>query len=58
MPFRVWSGDRKLKKSVVARACAEVMVKAGAKMDISDVRKCRLVLEQCGTEVDDDDYLR
>ena len=57
MPFRVWSGDRRIKKSLVAKSCAEVMVKAAAKMEIPDVRKCRLVLEQCGTEVDDDDYL-
>ena len=57
LPFRVWNGDRRLKKSLVAKTCAEVKTKAASKMEISEDKICRLVLEQCGTEVDDDDYL-
>jgi len=58
MPFKIWSADRRMKKSVVASSVSEVLSKGMQKLGILDNSTCRLLMEECGTEVDDDDYLQ
>ena len=35
MPFRVWTGNRKVKKSLVAASCVDIIEKAAKKVGIS-----------------------
>ncbi|XP_050687011.1 uncharacterized protein LOC126980772 isoform X2 [Eriocheir sinensis] len=56
--FRIWCGDRIIRKSVVSVAeIEELKKKATQKLCLELVGPTKLVLEKCGTEVDDDEVL-
>lgn len=55
-PFRIWSSDRSVKKGVIASSLNELVQKGREKVGISPGETVRVVLEEDGTEIDDDDY--
>ncbi|XP_067658688.1 DNA fragmentation factor subunit alpha-like [Haliotis asinina] len=55
-PFKVWSGDRANKKSVTAATLQELVYKGRQKLGLADSESVRVVLEEDGTEVDEEDY--
>ncbi|XP_050705407.1 uncharacterized protein LOC126990812 [Eriocheir sinensis] len=56
--FRIWCGDRIIRKSVVSVAeIEELKKKATQKLCLELVGPTKLVLEKCDTEVDDDEVL-
>ncbi|BFZ08755.1 hypothetical protein BsWGS_11794 [Bradybaena similaris] len=56
-PWKVWSVDRELKKSVAACNLQELIEKGCCKLGLSPTPQPRVVLEEDGTEVDEDEYL-
>ncbi|XP_041378124.1 DNA fragmentation factor subunit alpha-like [Gigantopelta aegis] len=55
-PFKVWSSDRNNKKSVTASSLEELVKKGKLKLGLPDTENVRLVLDEDGTEVDEEDY--
>ncbi|GFO42407.1 cell death activator cide-3-like, partial [Plakobranchus ocellatus] len=53
-PFKVWNFDRTVKKSVMAISFEDFIKKGCSKLGLTE--RPRIVLEEDGTEVDDDDY--
>ncbi|XP_060066685.1 DNA fragmentation factor subunit alpha-like [Ylistrum balloti] len=55
-PFRIWSYDRSVKKGIIASSLHELVQKGREKVGILPEETVRVVLEEDGTEIDDDDY--
>ncbi|ESO88849.1 hypothetical protein LOTGIDRAFT_234417 [Lottia gigantea] len=55
-PFKIWTHDRKLKKSVTATTLDELLEKSKKKLDLDNKDDIKVVLEEDGTEIDDEDY--
>lgn len=55
-PFKIWSFDRNVKKGVIASSLEELVDKSRQRMGIHAAEPVHIVLEEDGTEVDDDDY--
>ncbi|GLG93424.1 Uncharacterized protein GBIM_00839 [Gryllus bimaculatus] len=56
MPFKVVDLTREHRKGVVASNLQELIVRAREKLGIPETLPVKVVLEQDGTEVDDDEY--
>ncbi|KAH9500430.1 hypothetical protein Btru_071871 [Bulinus truncatus] len=52
-PFKVWSQDRSIKKGVTVSSLKELISKGCAILKVSNPK---IVLEEDGTEIDDEDY--
>lgn len=57
-PYKVWSSDRKNKKSVTASTLVEFIKKAKEKLSVGADENVTVVFEADGTEVDEDDYFQ
>lgn len=57
-PYKVWSSDRKNKKSITAASLEEFVNKAKEKLGFGPSEKVLVVFEADGTEVDEDDYFQ
>lgn len=57
-PYKVWSGDRQKRKSIMASSLKELKEKGGDKLGQTAWAELRVVLECDGTEVEDDTYLQ
>uniref|UniRef100_A0A0B7BI66 CIDE-N domain-containing protein n=2 Tax=Arion vulgaris TaxID=1028688 RepID=A0A0B7BI66_9EUPU len=56
-PFKIWNYDRSVKKSLTASSLQELLEKGCSKLNLNHSSALlRVVLEEDGTEVDDDDY--
>lgn len=55
-PFKIWNQDRSIKKSIIASCLEELKVKGKDKLCILPTEPVTVVLEDDGTEIDDDDY--
>ncbi|GFR81156.1 DNAation factor subunit alpha [Elysia marginata] len=56
-PFKVWSCDRAVKKSLTAASLRDFIEKGCLKLGMKNTTGAvRIVLEEDGTEVDDEDY--
>lgn len=55
-PFKVWSSDRSSKKSVTASTLEDLKAKGKGKLGVPAEEKVNVVLEEDGTEVDEEDY--
>ncbi|XP_060583483.1 DNA fragmentation factor subunit alpha-like [Ruditapes philippinarum] len=57
-PYKVWSADRKKKKSVIASSLEELTRKGKEKLDVEGSKKVKIVFEGDGTEVDEEEYFQ
>lgn len=59
-PYKVWSFDREIKKSILANNLDDLKAKAAKKLgyNLSQLSEFRLVLEADGTEIEDDQYFQ
>ena len=57
-PYKVWSCNREIRKSIVASSLFEIKIRGAEKLGYDDVSELRLVLESDGTEVEDDSYFQ
>ncbi|OWF41252.1 DNA fragmentation factor subunit alpha-like [Mizuhopecten yessoensis] len=55
-PFRIWSYDRSVKKGIIASSLDELRKKGKEKVGLLPEEPVQVVLEEDGTEIDDDDY--
>ncbi|KAK6175550.1 hypothetical protein SNE40_013993 [Patella caerulea] len=55
-PFKLWSNDRNVKKSVTVVSLQDLLEKARTKLNIQPIESIKVVLEEDGTEIDDEDY--
>ncbi|XP_059145091.1 DNA fragmentation factor subunit alpha-like [Physella acuta] len=54
-PFKIWSSDRETRKSITAATLNELISRGCQKLGLES-SKLKVVLEQDGTEVDEEDY--
>jgi len=59
-PYKVWSCDRQIRKSVVASSLLELKLRGAEKLgyDTDNVSDLKVVLEADGTEVEEDSYFQ
>ncbi|XP_076357794.1 uncharacterized protein LOC143250731 isoform X1 [Tachypleus tridentatus] len=57
-PYKVWSCNRDVRKSVMAASLSDIRVKGGEKLGYSNPSELKVVLESDGTEVEDDTYFK
>ncbi|XP_054165415.1 uncharacterized protein LOC128962985 [Oppia nitens] len=57
-PYKIWSSNREIRKSVVAQSLVELKVRAADKLGYDNVTDLRVVLESDGTEVEDETYFQ
>ncbi|CAG5116310.1 unnamed protein product [Candidula unifasciata] len=55
-PCKVWNFDRSVKKSVTASTLQELIEKGCSKLALNPTSRLRVVLEEDGTEVDEEEY--
>ncbi|BFZ22899.1 hypothetical protein BsWGS_25938 [Bradybaena similaris] len=55
-PWIVWNSDRSQKESITASSLQELIEKGCSKLGLSPTPQLRVVLEEDGTEVDEEDY--
>ncbi|XP_076359245.1 uncharacterized protein LOC143251853 isoform X2 [Tachypleus tridentatus] len=58
LPYKVWSCNRETRKAVVAHSLSDLRTKGGEKLGYSTPSKLRVVLENDGTEVEDENYFK
>ena len=57
-PYKIWSCNREIRKSVVAKSLLEFKVRSAEKLGYDNVSELKVVLESDGTEVEDDTYFQ
>uniref|UniRef100_A0A131YMC6 DNAation factor, 45 kD, alpha subunit n=1 Tax=Rhipicephalus appendiculatus TaxID=34631 RepID=A0A131YMC6_RHIAP len=57
-PHKVWSCDRQTRKCVVASSLDELRTKGAAKLGYNNPFDLKVVLEEDGTEVEDENYFQ
>ncbi|BFZ22900.1 hypothetical protein BsWGS_25939 [Bradybaena similaris] len=55
-PYKVWNSDRSQKKSVTASSLKELIEKGCSKLCLTSTTQLRVVLEEDGTLVDEEEY--
>ncbi|KAK3106261.1 hypothetical protein FSP39_016255 [Pinctada imbricata] len=55
-PFKIWNNSREIKKGTVASTLSDLKTKGRQLLGISEDDPVLVVLEEDGTEVDDEDY--
>ncbi|XP_064599201.1 DNA fragmentation factor subunit alpha-like [Liolophura sinensis] len=55
-PYKVWNKDRSLKKALTAHSLEEVISKGKTKLGLRSEAPVKLVLNEDGTEIDEEDY--
>jgi DNA fragmentation factor alpha subunit len=55
-PFRITDGKREVRLGLTASSLDQLEERSRAKLDIDMDLRVRVVLEEDGTEIDDDDY--
>lgn len=58
LPYKVWSCNRETRKAVVAHSLSDLRTKGGEKLGYSTPSNLRVVLENDGTEVEDENYFK
>lgn len=57
-PYKVWSSDRQRRKSITASSLSEFKLRGAEKLGFENYSNLRVVLENDGTEVEDDSYFQ
>ncbi|OTF71944.1 DNA fragmentation factor CIDE-like protein [Euroglyphus maynei] len=57
-PYKVWSSDRQKRKSITASNLNEFKIRGAEKLGYENYHYLRVVLENDGTEVEDDSYFQ
>ncbi|XP_070560639.1 DNA fragmentation factor subunit alpha-like isoform X2 [Ptychodera flava] len=57
-PFKVWNSTRDIRKSLVAKDFDELKEKGKSKLGLSTSEDVTIVLEEDGTEVDEEEYFK